>query len=505
MISSIVQRPELPQLALEPTLQEVLNCIKQILSGKAPGKDAIPPEGCVPQDYKDASIKHLYKNKGMTNVCDNHRGISLLSIAGKILARLILNRIIKHLVDDIYPESQCGLRSGRGTIDMIFSLCQVAEKVREKNQEMYMVFVDLTKAFDTVNREALWQVLKKLRIPENMLKVIISFYQGMRANVVSDGMTSAPFNVTNGTKQGCVMAPVLFALLFSVMLEYALADKDSGVKFQFRTTGGLFNHQRFKAKSRLRAKKIRDLLFADDAALVATSFEEAQQLLDRFSVACKAFGLTISIKKTEVIHQPPPTPKQIRGIKQKPPVHNFPETPLRVEGHALNYVKSFTYLGRKINSSGSLDDEIIHRIAKAASVFGKFRHRLWNERGIRLDTKVQVYKAVVLATVLYGSESWTPYREQIRQLDVFHRAICRYSLKDKISNVELFNKCQIGGIETFLIKSQLRWAGHVLRMDDERIPKVLMYSQLDQGHGNVGRPWLRYKDKLKSNLSAVGT
>ena len=170
-------------------MQEVFNCIKQILSGKAPGKDAIPPEAytygghklvkklhalfveiwrtvCVPQDYKDASIKHLYKNKGMRNVCDNHRGISLLSIAGKILARLILNRIIKHLVDDIYPESQCGFRSGRGAIDMIFSLRQVAEKVREKNQEMYMVFVDLTKAFDTVNREALWQVLKKLGIPE---------------------------------------------------------------------------------------------------------------------------------------------------------------------------------------------------------------------------------------------------------------------------------------------------------------------------------------------------
>ena len=108
------------------------------------------------------------------------------------------------------------------------------------------------------------------------------------------------------------------------MLEYDFADIDSGVKFQFRTTDGLFNHQRFKAKSRLRARIIRDLLFADDAALVATSFEEAQKLLDQFSVACKAFGLTISIKKIEVIHQPPPTPKQIRGIKQKPQVHTFP-------------------------------------------------------------------------------------------------------------------------------------------------------------------------------------
>ena len=53
------------------------------------------------------------------------------------------------------------------------------------------------------------------------------------------------------------------------------------------------------------------------------------------------------------------------------------------------------------------------------------------------------------------------------------------------------------------MQSQLRWAGHVIRMSDERIPKVLMYGQLDSGHRNVGRPWLGYKDKLKSNLAAV--
>ena len=156
----LLQRPEISELSHEPTHQEVLDSIKQISSGKAPGKDAIPPEvykyggqklvrklhglflqiwraGKVPQGIKDASIQHLYKNKGNRNVCDNHRGISLLSIASKILARLILNRIIKHVIDDIYPESQCGFRGGRGTIDMIFSLRQVADKVRETNQELY--------------------------------------------------------------------------------------------------------------------------------------------------------------------------------------------------------------------------------------------------------------------------------------------------------------------------------------------------------------------------------
>ena len=111
----------------------------------------------------------------------------------------------------------------------------------------------------------------------------------MRASVVSNGESSDPFSVTNGTKQGCVMAPVLFALFFSVMLKYAFTDVDNGVELKFRTSGGLFNQQRFKAKTLLRQAIIRDLLFADDAALCATSREGAQLLGTSFSAACKAF------------------------------------------------------------------------------------------------------------------------------------------------------------------------------------------------------------------------
>ena len=166
------------------------------------------------------------------------------------------------------------------------------------------MFVDLTKAFDTVNREAPWKVLRKLGIPNSILSVIISFHQGMKGAVVFGGKISELFGVSNGTKQGCVMAPFLFALYFSVILQYAYTCS-TRVLFQFRTCGSLFNHHRFKARTRVRLSVIRDLLFADDAALVAGSLEEAQEAVDRFSNACKAFGLTISIKKTEVVHQPP--------------------------------------------------------------------------------------------------------------------------------------------------------------------------------------------------------
>nr|VZH91157.1 unnamed protein product [Spirometra erinaceieuropaei] len=131
-------------LDLPPSLQETIRAVQQLSSGKAPGSDAIPAEvykhggpqlidrltalfqetwrqGEVPQDFKDATIVHLYKRKGNRQVCDNHRGISLLNIAGKIFARILLNPLNNHLEQGLLPESQCGFRHHRGITDMIFA------------------------------------------------------------------------------------------------------------------------------------------------------------------------------------------------------------------------------------------------------------------------------------------------------------------------------------------------------------------------------------------------
>jgi len=163
---------------LSSSLDEIQKAINQMSNGKAPGTDGIPAEvfkkccscllphlvdlveaiwseAAVPQDFKDATIVHIYKRKGDRSCCDNHRGMSLLSTAGKILARVLLNRLNDHVgISNIIPESQCGFQAGRGTTDMIFAARQIQEKCREQNRDLYMVFIDLTKAFDLVNRQA---------------------------------------------------------------------------------------------------------------------------------------------------------------------------------------------------------------------------------------------------------------------------------------------------------------------------------------------------------------
>nr|VZI38721.1 unnamed protein product [Spirometra erinaceieuropaei] len=176
-------------LDLPPSLQETIRAVQQLCSGKAPGSDAIPAEvykhggpqlmdhltalfqemwrqGEVPQDFKDATIVHLYKRKGNRQVCENHRGISLLNIAGKTFARILLNRLNNHLEQGLLPESQCGFRRHRGTTDMIFAARQLQEKCQEMRTHLYSTFVDLMKAFDRVNREGLWKIMQKFGCPE---------------------------------------------------------------------------------------------------------------------------------------------------------------------------------------------------------------------------------------------------------------------------------------------------------------------------------------------------
>ena len=155
----------------------------------------------------------------VTDRRDDHRGISLLSIAGKILARVLLNRLTAHVnLHEVLPESQCGFRAGRGTADMIFAARQLQEKCQEQHQDLYMVFIDLTKAFDSVHREGLWKILKKIGCPQKFVNIIRSFHDGMRGCVLDNGETSAPFTITSGTKQGCVLAPLLFSIFLSMML-----------------------------------------------------------------------------------------------------------------------------------------------------------------------------------------------------------------------------------------------------------------------------------------------
>ena len=187
---------------------------------------------------------HIYKRKGDRAVCDNHRGISLLSVAGKVLAHILPNRLTHHVGSSaIIPESQCGFRAGRGVTDMIFSARQIQEKCRQQHCVLYMVFIDLTKAFDSVNRQGMWLILHNIGCPDKFVNIIRSLHEGMKGQVIELGVLSDLFGISNGTKKGCVLAPLLSCIFFAMMLLVAFKDCDC-IPIQSRADGSVFNLRR---------------------------------------------------------------------------------------------------------------------------------------------------------------------------------------------------------------------------------------------------------------------
>ncbi|BHF60961.1 hypothetical protein SprV_0100393100 [Sparganum proliferum] len=453
-------------------------------------------QGEVPQDFKYATIVHLYKRKGNRQVCDNHRGISLLNIAGNIFARILLNRLNNHQDQGLLPESQCGFRRHRGTTDRIFAARQLQVKCQEMRTHLYSTFMDLKNAFDTVNREGLWKIMQKFGCPERFILMVRQLHDGMMARVTDNGAVSEAFAVTNGVKQGCVLAPTLFSLMFSAMLMDAYRAESPGIRIAYRTDGHLLNQRRMHFQSRVSTTTVHELIVADDCVLNTTSEEEMQRSVDLFSAACANFGLVINTQKTVVMHQPPPNSATPRNAPQ-----------IRVNGTQLQVVENFPYLGSTLSRNTKIDDEVANRISKASQAFGRLQSTVWNRHGLQLSTKLKMYKAVILPTLLYGAETWTVYTKQARRLNHFHltclRRILRLNWQDRIPDTNVLERTGILSIYTILRQMQLRWSGHLVRMDDERLPKRLFYGDVATGSCRQGGQIRRYKDTRKSSLKRL--
>ena len=166
-------------------------------------------------------------------------------------------------------------------------------------------------------------------------------------------------------------------------------------------------------------------------------------------LSCDRCDLTISIKKTEVVYQPAPG---------KP----YKEPTITVKAQRQQVVDKFTYLGSTLSRVVHIDDEVNARIAIASAAFSRLRGSIWDRSGIRLNTKLKVYRSVVLPTQLYACETWTVYQRYAR-LNHFHISCLRKLLKikwqDRIPETEVLKRAGMQSVHTLLKLAQLRWTG----------------------------------------------
>lgn len=160
----------------------------------------------------------LYRGKGAKALCGNfHR-----SVVGKVLCKILLDRLFINIADDVLPDSQCGFRHGRNAVDMIFFSRQLQEKWVEQRIDLYQVFVELSKAFDMVNLAAIWKILGKICCPAKLINVLRLFHDDMKVWVNGGGKPSKSILVENGVRQGNIPAPTILPYTFQWSLQWLL-------------------------------------------------------------------------------------------------------------------------------------------------------------------------------------------------------------------------------------------------------------------------------------------
>ena len=151
---------------------------------------------------------------------------------------------------------------------------------------------------------------------------------------------------------------------------------------------------------------------------------------------------------------------------------------IKINNKMLVRGKNFVYVGSTISESAKLDKELIYRMGKANAAFGRLQERLWKNHHVAIKVKCKVYRGVVLSALLYGAETWTIYRFQVKKLHAFMmrhiRQKMNISWRDRITNVEIFKRAGLPSMADMLNTKGLRWIGHVHRIGRERLPRQLL-------------------------------
>ena len=224
--------------------------------------------------------------------------------------------------------------------------------------------------------------------------------------------------------------------------------------------------------------------------------EGLQEFITRFSNAARSWGLCVSTDKTKVL---------VQNTSDLP----LPSRPVfHIDNNLLETVPNFCYLGSTISSVTNLDQEISRRIAKAGAIFSSLKRGVWYNSNLSVRTKLTMYEATVLPALLYGAETWTAKARDLHRLDSFHMACLRQALRISplrhIPDTTIRAMSSSHRASSLVRLARLRWLGHVWRMEDSRIPKMIMFSELTKGKRPQHRPFLRWRDCVRHDLQHFG-
>ena len=324
----------------EITKEEIRKAFSSLKNRKAAGTDNIPAEALkeggtgiinqlhrllnliwatekIPTEWSKGLLVKLPKY-GDLSQCGKWRGITLLSIPNKVLSKIILERM-KDAIDNVLKDEQAGFRKKRSCADQIATLRIIVEQSIEWQSPLYTCFIDFEKAFDSVDRDSIWNILLHYGVPIKFVGIIKALYEGFSCQVIHTGKLSKNFEISSGVRQGCLLFPLLFLVVLDWVTKKAYGSSGKGIQCTLRS-------------------KLEDLAFADDLALLSHRLQDMQEKVRNLETTAQKVGLKISHEKTKLLGI---------NIQQKGPV--------TVSGKAVTDVDDFVYLGSKISQTEGTD------------------------------------------------------------------------------------------------------------------------------------------------------
>ena len=453
------------ELDREINQEEIIKAINKLKKGKAPGLDNISPEllqaagntilpyltnlfnklfntGTFPLRWAAAIIVPLYK-KGDRDLADNYRGISLLSITSKLLTSILNTRLYKWAEDNNkINDEQAGFRRNYSTTDHIYTLHSIISNnlYGRRRCKTYVAFIDFKKAFDTVNRHTLWQILHKRGVSTKMLSQIKAIYKTVTAVVRHGSEYTREIICPLGVKQGCLLSPLLFSLLIAEVA-YEVVD------------GGRTGYQFIPG-----AKELFTLLFADDIALISLTPAGLQTQINNLKRAAEKLGLVVNLEKTKIM--------VFRKGGYLGRLEKWYYGRERIE-----VVNNYKYLGYTFTTKLSVDIPLAEYTGRAKGKVVSIFRTLYKLGKIDPNIFFQLYDSQVKPMILYAAEIWGLGRNEIAEKTQLFAGKKLLGVSSKTPNIFVYVELNRYPIYIDSVVRALSYWFRLLQQDADRLSR----------------------------------
>ena len=458
----------------------------------------------LPKAWGNSQLQTLWKGKGSKRDPTKYRGISIGSTVCKLIISIILSRL-RDWYESQLSDEQYGFRPNRGTTDGIFAIKRIQQITNRKNQLLFLLFVDLSAAFDHIPRKWLFKSIDLRftngRTPQ-LFKILETLYK--HTSLTYEGVT---FTTTSGVRQGGPESPFLFNLYIDFVMRVFMykSQNDETIDYFIHKYRVNVNSVSRAQRAVMRENDVKlwgsSLLswcgYADDLALFLMSKIGLQNSSTLLNVVFTKFGLSINVKKTETM---------ILNQTQEP---TYPLTIIQINDRNLTNVSEFKYLGSYVhhNQPNTGEKELNHRIQLAIAKFNQMSNVLQNF-SINLRTRILFLNSYVRSRLIYSCQNWNLTSNQMDRLDAVYRMFLRRMVRGgfkyldesnndyrlRISNVHLHEICHTSDLSNFVRSQQHNYAAHVIRMPMSRMTKLLMFN--DDHYTKKGRPTKTLLDQV---------